>query len=60
MPATSARQFAAMQAAAHGDSRLGIPQKVAQEYIRETPASKRKAFARAVGQRLAKTGTRKD
>jgi hypothetical protein len=54
MPAVSGRQYRAMQAAAHGDSRLGIPRKVAREYVRETPETKRRAFTRAVGQQLAR------
>lgn len=54
MPAVSGPQYGAMQAAAHGHSKLGIPQRVGQEYVRETPKKKRKAFAREVGQRLAR------
>jgi hypothetical protein len=46
MPAKTARQYRAMQAAAHGHSKLGIPKKVAREFIHETPKKKRKTFAR--------------
>ncbi len=33
MPSTSARQHRAMEAAAQGRSSLGIPKKVAQEFV---------------------------
>lgn len=33
MPSVSARQHRAMEAAAHGKSTLGIPKKVAQEFV---------------------------
>jgi hypothetical protein len=35
-----------MQAAAHGKSNLGIPKKVAEEFIHETPKKKRRGYAR--------------
>ena len=46
MPAVSGKQYRAMQAAAHGKSNLGIPKKVAAEFIAETPKRKRKGFAK--------------
>ena len=33
MPSVSARQRRAMQAAAHGQGNIGIPKKVAQEFV---------------------------
>jgi len=33
MPSKSAKQHRAMEAAAHGHSTLGIPKKVAQEFV---------------------------
>lgn len=33
MPSTSKRQHAAMEAAAHGHSTLGIPEKVGKEFV---------------------------
>lgn len=36
MPATSKAQFAAMEAAAHGKSTLGIPKSVGQEFVAAT------------------------
>ena len=33
MPSVSKKQHRAMEAAAHGHSNLGIPKKVAQEYV---------------------------
>lgn len=33
MPSVSAKQHRAMEAAAHGHSTLGIPKKVAKEYV---------------------------
>jgi hypothetical protein len=48
MPATSAKQYRFMQAAAHGG--LRGPQKiepsVAKEFIKKTPPKQRKLFAR--------------
>ena len=40
MPSVSARQRRAMQAAAHGKGNIGIPKKVAKEFV---AADKRKA-----------------
>jgi hypothetical protein len=37
MPAKSKKQFKAMQAAAQGNSTLGIPPSVGQEYAAATP-----------------------
>ena len=52
MPITSSKQFRAMQAAAHGKSNLGIPKKVAKEFIHETSHKKRKEFANPNAQHL--------
>ena len=41
MPATSKRQFRAMQAAAHGKSTVGIPRKVGKEFAAATKNPKR-------------------
>lgn len=46
MPAKSGKQYRAMQAAAHGKGNLGIPKKVAQEFVRATPKTKRKRWAK--------------
>jgi len=43
MPAVSGAQYRAMQAAAHGNSTLGIPQSVGKEFVAATPTPKRKA-----------------
>lgn len=40
MPAVSSRQYRAMQAAAHGHSTLGIPEKVGNEFADATPNPK--------------------
>lgn len=40
MPAVSKKQFAAMEAAKHGNSTLGIPQAVGAEYADATPNPK--------------------
>lgn len=40
MPATSEAQRKAMAAAAHGDSTLGIPEKVGKEFIAADPGGK--------------------
>lgn len=42
MPSTSGKQHRAMEAAAHGKSTLGIPKKVAQEFVK---ADKGKHFS---------------
>ena len=39
MPIVSKAQNRAMQAAAHGTGKAGIPKAVAQEYIQATPSS---------------------
>jgi hypothetical protein len=41
MPSKTPKQHRAMEAAAHGNSRLGIPKKVAKEFV---AADKGKAF----------------
>ena len=46
MPAVSGKQYRAMQAAAHGKSNLGIPQKVGAEFVKETSKKRRRGFAR--------------
>lgn len=49
MPITSEAQRRAMEAAAHGKSTLGIPKKVAKEYIKATPKGKLPAHAKSSG-----------
>lgn len=39
MPSKTKRQHAAMEAAAHGKSKVGIPKKVAQEFVKADKAS---------------------
>ena len=46
MPVKSGKQFRAMKAAKHGKSTLGIPKRVAEEFIKETPRKKRRKFAK--------------
>lgn len=41
MPSKSRAQHDAMQAAAHGDSNLGIPKKVAKEFVEADAKGKR-------------------
>lgn len=41
MPSTSSKQRRAMQAAAHGNSTLGIPPKVGREFVKADKAVKR-------------------
>jgi hypothetical protein len=41
MPAVSQAELGAMYAAAAGKSKLGIPQKVGQEFVDATPAGKK-------------------
>lgn len=48
MPAKSGKQYRAMQAAAHGQSTLGIPQQVGQEFASATPSSKRSEWSKSV------------
>ena len=40
MPAKSDKQYRAMQAAAHGGSRLGIPREVGKEFAKYGPSRK--------------------
>ena len=40
MPPVSQKQRAAMHAAAHGKGKLGIPKKVAREFVREDKGGK--------------------
>jgi hypothetical protein len=47
MPVKSAKQFRAMQAAAHGNSEFGIPQGVAKEFLSKTSENKKSKFAKA-------------
>lgn len=47
MPVKSARQFRAMQAAAHGESGFGIPKGVAKEFLNKTSEEKKKKFAKS-------------
>ena len=59
MPATSQAQYRAMQAAAHGNSTLGIPKSVGQDFASATPnpsnlpkkASKQKHVVAALRQK---------
>ncbi len=46
MPAKTGEQYRAMQAAAHGNSTIGIPQDVGAEFVAHTPPEKRKEWAR--------------
>ena len=45
MPATTPKQYGAMAAAKAGKSTLGIPRSVGAEFVRATPAEKRKLYA---------------
>lgn len=45
MPAKTAKQFRAMQAAAHGKSTLGISSMVGKEFVKATPKKKKHSFA---------------
>jgi len=49
MPSTSKKQAKAMQAAAHGKSTLGIPQRVGKEFVAAD-----KAKAKATGKKGSK------
>lgn len=42
MPSVSAKQHRAMESAAHGNSTLGIPKKVAEEYVAADEGKPRK------------------
>jgi hypothetical protein len=44
MPAVSGPQYRAMMMAKLGKSKLGIPKSVGEEFVHETPKSKRKGF----------------
>ena len=55
MPAKTASQYGAMQAAAHGKGRLGISKMVAKKFIEHTPRSARSKYARILGKRRRKT-----
>ena len=46
MPKTSGKQYRAMAAAKAGHSTLGIPQKVGEEFVAETPKEKRKTWSK--------------
>ena len=46
MAAVSGSQYRAMAAAKGGHSTLGIPQSVGEEFVKETPSSKRKAYSK--------------
>lgn len=48
MPVKSAKQFRAMEAAAHGNSGFGIPKGVAQEFLSKTSHDKKSKFAKAL------------
>lgn len=59
MPATSGKQYRAMQAAAHGSSTLGIPKSVGQDFVSATPPEKRSEFAKHAGKLAKKRRGRK-
>jgi len=40
-----------MQVAAHGNSTLGIPRAVGQDFVAKTPPAKRSKFAKALAKR---------
>lgn len=54
MPSVSAKQHRAMEAAAHGHSTLGIPAKVAKEFV-AADSAKAKGFKGAAEKAKAKT-----
>lgn len=54
MPAKSAKQYAMMQAAAHGSSALDVPEAIAKEFIHKTSSSRRKSFAKAIARKRKK------
>lgn len=56
MPAKTAKQYRAMQAAAHGKGKLGIPADVAEEFIHKTPPETRSKFARTIRLKRKKGG----
>lgn len=47
MPAKSGAQYRAMQAALHGQGKLGIPKQVASEFVGATPSSQRSAWTQS-------------
>lgn len=53
MPSETARQHRAMEAAAHGEGKIGIPAGVAKEFVAadEAKAHKRKAVAVALSKK---------
>jgi hypothetical protein len=51
MPAVSAKQYAFMQAHAHGKGLGGPSPEVAREFIAKTPEAKRKKFAKALARK---------
>lgn len=51
MPAKTARQYGAMQAARKGIGGLGIPSTVAKEFVDKTPAKKRRIFAQTLAKK---------
>ena len=54
MPAKSAKQYGAMAAAMHGKGALGIPEGVAKEFVKKTPAKDKSTFAKALAKRRKK------
>lgn len=55
MPSTSDKQHNAMEAAAHGDSKLGIPKKVGKEFVSADKGKKFRPKKKAAGKSPAKT-----
>ena len=48
MPVTSPNQFGAMASAVQGNSKLGIPAKVGQDFLNKTSHSAKSKFAKAL------------
>jgi len=48
MPAKTAKQYRAMQAASHGKSTLGISSMIGKEFVDKTPSSKKEKFAKSL------------
>lgn len=56
MPAKTSKQYGLMQASAHGRLRgIGPSPDVAKEFIKETPAKKRRKFAKSLANKRART-----
>lgn len=59
MPPVSEKQRRAMEAAAHGKSTLGIPKKVAKEFVSADPGGKLPASAAKPKYAMAEIGRKK-